>query len=447
MGYKRKNKNYIKISIIFLIFFLFIHNMALAEGAQWPLSAVGMTEEYDGSGVMIAVIDTGISTKHLDVDQVHEGKNYVFPDDDTQDLVGHGTHIAGIILGSQSMGIQGIAPKATLVPLVYYSRYVSGVPKNGGVAAICEAIYDAVNVYECHVIVLSSGIPYDDVLLKEAVAYAEVHHCLIVSAVGNDNITEPDNIYYPAAYDSVIGVGAAGEDGLATLISQRNSTVNLLAPGANIPAVTNSNGEKPKLINGSSFSAAYVAGAAALLLECNPDLTPVEIRKLLFQSALDTGETGYDIQSGYGVLNISNALRLAKQTIAFKDVPRSDRFYEPIRYVYMNGLMKGTGDTFNPNSMVTNDMLISVMKKLGMKTNDQIMNADTLITREQLAVMLYDYVNYMNTGIYTDSATAMGWAWEVGLLECDSHGNINPKEHVTRAQMAVILQQLIVHVR
>jgi len=98
MGYKRKNKNYIKISIIFLIFFLFIHNMALAEGAQWPLSAVGMTEEYDGSGVMIAVIDTGISTKHLDVDQVHEGKNYVFPDDDTQDLVGHGTHIAGIIL-------------------------------------------------------------------------------------------------------------------------------------------------------------------------------------------------------------------------------------------------------------------------------------------------------------------------------------------------------------
>lgn len=448
MKCKQVNKNHIKVIYILLITLLFVHGVGFAEGEEWPLSAIGMTDNFDGTGVRIAVIDTGISTKHLDAGQVHEGKNYVFPEDDTQDLVGHGTHIAGIILGSESMSLQGVAPKVILIPLVYYSQYVTGVPKNGGVVSICQAIYDAVNVYDCSVIILSSGIPYDDDVLKEAVAYAEAHHCLVVSAVGNDNINEPENIYYPAAYDSVIGVGAAGEDGLATPISQRNSSVNLLAPGVNIPAVTNSNSKKAKLVNGSSFAAAYVAGAAALLLECNPGLTPTQIRELLYQSALDTGEPGYDIQSGFGILNIKNALQLAKQRVDFKDVKRNDRIYGPVRYVYMNGLMKGTGfDTFNPNAMMTSGMLALVKKGLGMQTYDVIKNNDALITREQLAVVLYEYVNHKNSGIYTDSATAMFWACEVGLLEYDGYSNLRPKENVIRAQMAVILHRLLVYVQ
>jgi len=82
----------------------------------------------------------------------------------------------------------------------------------------------------------------------------------------------------------------------------------LLAPGENLPAVTNRNSLKPKIVSGSSYAAAYVTAAAAHMLEKKPDLTPAEIRKILCETAMDTGEPGYDTDSGWGLLNLAAAL-------------------------------------------------------------------------------------------------------------------------------------------
>lgn len=293
-----------------LIFTFFLNQTVLAGTGESLRTAVADTvkSEPDGSGVRIALIDTGVSCKYIDDSHVAEGKNYVFPDMGTDDLVGHGTAIAGIILGSEVLGIEGVAAGAEIVPLVYYSRYITGVPVNGGIEAVCKAIYDAVDLYNCRIINISSGITVDNKKLKEAIAYAEEKNVLVVAAAGNSNYGSPTDIYYPAAYKTVIGVGAADEKNEAAYFSQRNTSVKLLAPGTNIPTVPIRNSSKPVKVYGSSYAAAFVSGAAALLLEENPGLTCAQLRAILFRSAEDLGPEGYDTETGWGMLDISEAL-------------------------------------------------------------------------------------------------------------------------------------------
>jgi len=298
-----------RILITIIIFtFLLSQPVFARNGESAYLLPESDTSVHIGSGVRIALIDTGISCKYIDGSNILAGKNYVFPDWDTDDLVGHGTAIAGIILGSEKLGIKGVAPGAEIVPLVFYSRYISGVPKNGGIEAICSAIYDAVDVYNYRIINISSGITADDDKLREAIAYAEEKNVLVVSAVGNSNRSSPKSVYYPAAYETVIGVGAADENNEAAYFSQRNYSVKLLAPGTNIYTVPINNSSKPVKVNGSSYATAFVVGAAALLLEENPELTAAQIRELLYQSATDLGLEGYDTETGWGMVDISKAL-------------------------------------------------------------------------------------------------------------------------------------------
>jgi len=308
---KGKTMRYRKTRVIITIFiFIFILNQpvfARANESVWPLSDSG-TLKYDGSGVRIAIIDTGVSCKYLDGSHVVAGKNYIFPDKDVDDLIGHGTALAGIILGSEVLGIEGVAPGAEIVPLVYYSRYISGVPKNGGIEAICEAIYDAIDLYDCRIINISSGITADNDKLREAIAYAEEKNVLVVSSVGNANRSKPNDIYYPAAYETVVGVGAANEKNEAAYFSQRNFSVKLLAPGTNVPTSPIGNSSKPVKVSGSSYAAAFVSGAAALLLEGNPELSAAQLRELLYNFAKDLGPEGYDTDTGWGLLDVSKAL-------------------------------------------------------------------------------------------------------------------------------------------
>jgi subtilisin family serine protease len=151
--------------------------------------------------VRIALIDTGVDLDKglLDPSKVLPGTNYVFPGAGTDDLVGHGTRVAGIILGTVDGRLAGAAPDAKLVPLVFYSKYSSGVIKNGGLEVLCRAIYDAVDNWDCKVINLSLAILVDEESLRNAMAYAEKKGVIVVSAVGNENLSEPERVYYPAA--------------------------------------------------------------------------------------------------------------------------------------------------------------------------------------------------------------------------------------------------------
>lgn len=264
-------------------------------------------QKKDTGPVRIAIIDTGIATAAISPDSINEGYNYVFPDESTEDKLGHGTAIAGILVGSRSAGIMGICPDAVLIPLVHETSGPADDRVKADMSVVAQAIHDAVDVYDCDIINLSAGAITDTEELRVAAEYAEKKGVLLISSAGNDG---DDTVYYPGGYDTVLCVGASKRDetGRASF-SNFHDSLDLLAKGDGIRVA----GIRGKTIraSGTSYATAYVTGAAACLLSEHPDLMPAEVRQMLIDSARDVCEKGYDTESGWGILDIDSALQLA----------------------------------------------------------------------------------------------------------------------------------------
>lgn len=257
----------------------------------------------DDIEVRIALIDTGISRGVFDEMNIIEGINYIDPSADTTDLVGHGTAVAGIIVGSKSVNIKAIAPKAKLVPLVIGTKTADGKIVMGDADILAKAIRDAIDIYNCKIINISSGTLLNKEILKKAIDYAEEKGVIVISSVGNDNKFFPDNIYYPAAYDTVIGVSALKKNGEIASFSQRNSSVSICAPGDRLKLASIKPG-KTTVGFGTSYATAYVSAAVSILVNKYPNLTPKDIREIIYKSANDLGEVGYDMDTGWGALSL-----------------------------------------------------------------------------------------------------------------------------------------------
>lgn len=285
-----------KRQLIFLLLFIFL----------FCQQAYG-----DEAKVRIAIIDTGISSESIDNENIVDGANYM-DSSGTNDLLGHGTAVAGIIVGSEGIGINGIAPKAKLVPLVISTINKDGQTLIADCDILAQTILDAIDIYGCKIINISAGILSDDDVLENAVKYAEQKGVVLVSSVGNDNEKFTENIYYPAAYDTVIGVGALKKDGQVAIFSQRNYSLSICAPGDRLKLSSISYG-KTAYGFGTSYATAYVSAAAVLFLEKYPDFSPKEIRQILYISADDLEQVGYDTNSGWGSLNIDSALEYSSR--------------------------------------------------------------------------------------------------------------------------------------
>lgn len=309
--------------------------------------------------IKIAIIDTGISTKALDQTQIIQGKNYIIQNQNTEDLINHGTAIASLILGKADRGLVGSYPEAILVPLVYYSMENKALVK-GDAQMIAQCIYDAVDVFSCRVINLSAGVLIDSKKLKDACEYAETMGVVIVSAVGNDNQVAPKNLYYPAAYDTVIGVGALNESFEVAEFSQRNSSVSLLASGENL-WVARASG-KMTYVSGTSYSCAFISATVARILEENPELTPAEVRKILYETANDLGEVGYDIENGYGELNTQKAMELAKNFYLYYDILK---YIDIMKETHRLGFINNTDNTkISPNLSFTKARKFTIVYRM-----------------------------------------------------------------------------------
>jgi subtilisin family serine protease len=329
---------------LFLAVFLFLNQTTFAVETE--------------DSVKIAIVDTGISTKALGRAQIAQGKNYILPNQDTEDKINHGTAIASLIVGKSDRKLVGAYPEATLVPLVYFSLEDKSVVK-GDATMLAQCIYDAVDVFSCRVINLSAGILIDSTELKDACEYAEEKGAVIVSAVGNDHKIEPQNLYYPAAYDTVIGVGALNESGKVAGFSQRNTSVSLVTNGEDL-WVARASGTMTH-VSGTSYACSFVSAAAARLLAENPDLSPSEVRSILYEAANDLGEVGFDLESGYGALNLQKAMELAKDYQWF-----SDYAVPVLQWAVGVGIMKGnTEKTLNPKGNATRaEVVIMILNYL-----------------------------------------------------------------------------------
>ena len=193
---------------------------------------------------------------------------------DVTDNKGHGTKIAQII--------SDIVPGAELIALKCTEHN-----QNNDNSAIIKAIYKAVDEYHCDVLNISIGMP-DTEELKKAVDYAVGRGCIIVSAVGNDGEIsyKKGKVYYPAGYEDVVGVGAVDENNTVCEYSQKNNSVFVTAES----------------VEGTSFAAAKITGAAAVAKQFDKRITPTLFMEFLQESAQDCGDAGYDTSYGHGVL-------------------------------------------------------------------------------------------------------------------------------------------------
>ena len=259
---------------------------------------------YTGSGVKVAVIDTGIDYSHPDLDGNYKGGyDFVNRDSYPMDDHGHGTHVAGIIAAEDNdIGVIGVAPEADL-----YSLKVIDSNGYGYVSNIIAGIEWAVD-NNMDVISMSIGSNYPSSSLQRACDVAEDAGLVLVAAAGNGGTlggTE-DTVAYPARYSSVIAVGATDHDNNRPSWSSTGPTVELASPGVSIYSTTRSSSYGTK--SGTSMACPHVSGVAALILSSDPDLTNAEVRERMQTTAYDLGLAGRDTFFGYGLVDAAEAI-------------------------------------------------------------------------------------------------------------------------------------------
>lgn len=230
--------------------------------------------------VVIALLDTGVSTTAIQSDSLLKGHNYVTGTEDTEDRINHGTAVASVILGCESAEVVGIATDIALVPLVVTDK-ADGEAKSVTPDVLAQAIRDSVDKYGACIINVSLGIKKDDPAVKEAVAYVQKQGALVICAAGNSGDSE--DLYYPAAYDGVLTVGSHDKDLKVSSFTQQNGTVDILAPGEDI-WLASRNG-KTYGAKGTSYATGYVSATAALLWQTDLTQTPEEIVQTILSSA------------------------------------------------------------------------------------------------------------------------------------------------------------------
>ncbi|WP_315096269.1 S8 family serine peptidase [uncultured Cellulomonas sp.] len=286
----------------------------------WPyLDLVRLPRAWDvstGTGVTVAVLDTGVSATHEDLaGGVLSGIDLVAGDTDASDPHGHGTLVAGIVAArGNTVGSVGAAHSAAILPVRVLDQRGEGTDSTVA-AGIGWAVANGAKVLN-----LSLGGPDPSPVLLEAIRSAVAAGAVVVVAAGNEGTDAPQ---YPAAYapqlDGLLAVGATDDDGALTDFSSWGDWVSIAAPGYEIVGP----GARGGYVHGSgtSFAAPFVAGAAALLLQRNGALPPAAIEGRLEQTARDAGPRGMDPFYGFGVLDTATAVTAGDSFKAAAAVP------------------------------------------------------------------------------------------------------------------------------
>ncbi|MBD2185436.1 peptidase S8 [Planktothrix sp. FACHB-1355] len=289
---------------------------------QWNLRSINIEsawEETKGSGVTVAVIDTGVS-RVPDLQKTNFVKGYDFVNDkvEADDDNGHGTHVAGTIAQSTNngYGVAGVAYEATIMPLKVLSAGGGGT-----VADISEAIKFAAD-NGAGVINMSLGGGGASELMQEAVDYAHSKGVVVVAAAGNES---RDSSSYPARYPHVISVSALGPDGEKAPYSNFGAAVDIAAPGGSengkiLQETIDYQTGEPIFAGyqGTSMASPHVAGVAAMVKAMGIE-NPDEVEEVLKKSALAVKEDPLN-HFGAGKLDAAAAVKLAaKGQITFRD--------------------------------------------------------------------------------------------------------------------------------
>jgi len=374
---------------ILCLLLVFVPNSVFAIN-QWYLNAIHVSEAWKNTKgspeVVVAILDTGLDINHPDIMQNlwvntdelagdgidNDGNGYIddingwdfinsTPDPRPKldygydiEAVNHGTFVAGVVAAlSNNQYVDGVAPKVKIMPLLVLNSYGYGDPY-----PVAEAINYAID-NGADIINLSFGGVFHSQALKSAILRAYEAGVVVVAAAGNasegsDGIDFAETPVYPICYDqeweknAIIGVAALDEnDKKADFSNYGKGCIDISAPGVNFSGLLYQDNKKADFLNytadewqGTSFAAALVSGAAALIKSAQPIWQADKIREILLNSAQDIDKKNpeYKDKLGQGKLDL-NAAFSAIQT---NETSESN--------IFVAAQNQGTGTVFRYNA-------------------------------------------------------------------------------------------------
>ncbi|WP_432187055.1 S8 family peptidase [Streptomyces sp. Tue6028] len=264
-------------------------NLPLGKSYTWPESA--------GAGVTAYVIDTGIRITHKDFGgRASYGWDFVDDDRTAKDGNGHGTHVAGTVVGTR----YGVAKKAKVVA-------VRVLDNNGaGTTAQVIAGIDWVTRHAKKPAVANLSLGgYANAQLDAAVRNSIASGVTYAVAAGNDGL--PAGLYSPARVGQALTVGASDRNDARAGFSNTGSALDLFAPGVAITSASYASDTGTATFSGTSMASPHVAGAAALYLAGHKKATPAQVSKALVKQAVPGRISGAGLGSPNKLLHVDRA--------------------------------------------------------------------------------------------------------------------------------------------
>ncbi len=282
-------------------------------GSQGYLDRIGVPEAWEATTgsdeVVIAVLDTGVSGDHADLEnKLLDGWNTFDNDWDTSDEQGHGTGVAGVAAAASNnrIGVAGISWDSPILPV--------RVTNSGGQASsrsIATGLLWAAN-HGAKVMNVSFAPLVSDTTVLRAASHVRNNGGLVFISAGNDGKESTAQSKKGALF-----VGATDGNENKASFSTYGSFVDLTAPGTAIKTTDSGGGYRSK--SGTSFSSPIVAGVAGLVWSVRPELRPVTVEQILFDTAIDLGKAGRDDEFGVGMVDAAAAVAAAIDIVEEED--------------------------------------------------------------------------------------------------------------------------------
>jgi subtilisin family serine protease len=318
------------------------------SGIVWNLDMVGAPEAWKqgatGKGVTVGSIDTGTDVSHPAIHDNYRGLNAdgtltndynwydpsnvasPFPTDEQ----GHGTHTVGTMVGHTSEANIGVAPEAKWVSakalgftshvsenMLTSMQWMLAPTKSDGSAPDPSKAPDVVGMSWW------TGSPYED-FFQESVQNLVSAGIEPVKSNGN-NGPAPETVSSPGQFAEVTSVAAVDKNGQIAYFSSRGPSPlphtgktpvfkpDVSAPGVDV--VSSTPGGKYGRMSGTSMAQPHVTGVIADILSKYPTLSHQQLQSVLAKSSTDVGATGRDLEFGYGIVNVSKALEVARAMV------------------------------------------------------------------------------------------------------------------------------------
>ncbi len=282
-------------------------------GEQYGLQRIRAPQAWSkirGNGVDIAIVDSGISNEHPDLERKISAEADCINDSaedlgcvagrgEAGDENGHGTKVSGIAAAgtNNEEGIAGTCPNCKILAAKSLNADLLGTASDiaGGITWATNEGAEVINLS-------LAAEEADSPQIKKAINQAGAAGAVVVAAAGNYG--KSSKTVYPAAYRNVVAVAATNGNDRRAENSSIGDWVDVAAPGVGILSTSGSSGYKRD--SGTSFSAPFVAGVAGLLAAQGH--SPGEIRRRINSTALDLGPAGKDGEYGRGLVDAASAV-------------------------------------------------------------------------------------------------------------------------------------------